>query len=262
MNGATDRACAAAARVRKTVRATRRYASLTTASCGGVAWPTLWRYTSVKRRASDASAPSRRSRGFSARTTSLPSSRSALSRMRASRRPVSRIGSSRTASPCAAKPAVTAGIVASRSTVCPCPARPRAMLARLVPEPRHVRADVSSDTRTAPSAHLRLHRADVGGVEQRLLELVSIPGVGLPQLGRHEENRGTEAVLAQQRERDGAVRAVAVVEGDDDGARGQEALAPAVGEVVGERDARVAPPRQKRELRLELLGCHVVLRVA
>src|SRR5439155_1619172 len=31
MNGATDRACAAAARVRKTVRATRRYASLTTA---------------------------------------------------------------------------------------------------------------------------------------------------------------------------------------------------------------------------------------
>src|SRR6266516_1925326 len=91
---------------------------------------------------------------------------------------------------------------------------------------------------------LRLQRPDVSGVEQRLLDLVSIPGVGLPHVGRHKKDRSTEAVLAQQRERDGAVRAVPVVEADDDGARGQDALTAAISEVVSEADAPVAVARR------------------
>src|SRR2546427_3728535 len=95
-----------------------------------------------------------------------------------------------------------------------------------------------------------LHRTDIGGVEQRLLNLVCIPAVRHPHVGGDEKNRGAEAVLAEQRQGNRAVRAVAVVEGNDDGPPGEETLAATVGEVVGERDARVAAPRQERELRL------------
>src|SRR5207244_3274790 len=248
--------------------------------------------TTAHRSTSDASAPSRRSRGFSARSTSLCSSRSARTRIRASARPVSRIGSSRTGSPCAAKPSVTAGVVASSWTVWPRSASPRAMLARLVPEPLQERAEVRRATRNttfplpASRSQLRLrfrgrerretgggrstraevdprglHRTDIGGVEQRLLNLVCIPAVRHPHVGGDEKNRGAEAVLAEQRQGNRAVRAVAVVEGNDDGPPGKQTRAATVGEVVGERGARVAAPRQERELRLELLGRDVVPRV-
>src|SRR2546422_8941190 len=46
----------------------------------------------------------------------------------------------------------------------------------------------------------RLQRLDVGGVEQRLLELLSIPRLGLPHVCRPEADCCTEAVLGQQRE--------------------------------------------------------------
>src|SRR2546427_1489961 len=46
-----------------------------------------------------------------------------------------------------------------------------------------------------------LHRTDIGGVEQRLLNLVCIPAVRHPHVGGDEKNRGAEAVLAEQRDR-------------------------------------------------------------
>src|SRR5947209_14762016 len=67
-----------------------------------------------------------------------------------------------------------------------------------------------------------LHRTDIGGVEQRLLNLVCIPAVRHPHVGGDEKNRGAEAVLAEQRQGNRAVRAVAVVEGNDGGPPGKD----------------------------------------
>src|SRR2546430_2751830 len=108
----------------------------------------------------------------------------------------------------------------------------------------------------------RLHVLDLARVEQRLLNRAFVPQVCLPHIRRHEKDRGAETVLAQQGERDRAGRAVAVVEGQDDGPARQPPLTAAVGEVIRKTDTGVAVARQERELRRELLGGNVKLRVA
>src|SRR5437016_13748546 len=107
-----------------------------------------------------------------------------------------------------------------------------------------------------------LHVLDLARVEQRLLHLGCVPQVGLPYALCHEKDRRREPVLAQQGERDRAGRAVAVVEGEDDGPARQPPLTAAVGEVIRKTDTGVAVAREVRELRRELLGGNVKLRVA
>src|SRR5438034_8148393 len=108
----------------------------------------------------------------------------------------------------------------------------------------------------------RLHRAELAGVERGLLDPYRYPRVGPADALRHEENRGPEAVLLQQGERNIPVGAVAVVEGDDDWAAWQPSGTMAVGEIVREGNAFVAPPPQERELRFEPLRSDIAPRVA
>src|SRR2546427_12984214 len=105
-----------------------------------------------------------------------------------------------------------------------------------------------------------LHRTDIGGVEQRLLNLVCIPAVRHPHVGGDEKNRGAEAVLAEERQGNRAGRAVAGGEGNEDGPPGKETPAATVGEGGGERDAPGAPPRQESAPRRALLRREVVPR--
>src|SRR2546425_10937919 len=85
---------------------------------------------------------------------------------------------------------------------------------------------------------------DFGGAEQRLLEFVRVPRVGLADQIGNEEYRGDAAVTLEQRPRDLVGGPVAVVEGEDHRATGEGArgpLAAAGGEPRDKRKRLITP---------------------